>query len=188
MVNKNNSLANQLKNIDELINFLKHYKQALKEQATYVKGNITEYDLRGFFMKFNVAALDSFDTIFKYIKQDNIQDIKRIKNEVRQLKYIEENLKTKNYKKTFSKDKINENISTLNDQQLEILHTFISEAVQNLDLIIYLPEEYITPTDTLYIKNAPYKEICSILNNAELEQENRRIKNEVCVKSIKGDK
>ena len=58
----------------------------------------------------------------------------------------------------------------------------------HLDLIIYLPEEYITPTDTLYIKNAPYKEICSILNNAELEQENRRIKNEVCVKSIKGDK
>ena len=50
----------------------------------------------------------------------------------------------------------------------------------------YLPEEYITQTDTLYIKNAPYKEICSILNNAELEQENRRTK--VCVKSIKGVK
>ena len=159
--------------IQKLNDYIKPYIKEFKNRSIFVRENISLSDIKSLFSKYNHFEIDAFNIIFQYIKQDNILEIKNVKNEARQLAAYERRYDNKDYKKATIEDLIKKT-KELNNRQLETLYTFIAEAVMNINIYInclYGTDEKYDNTDPIVIQ---YQELIKFLTNIEEEKESRR--------------
>ena len=159
--------------LPKLIDYLKLYNNEKLERIKIVKDNASLSDIRRFFMKFNDLELDAFDSILIYSNQENMQEIKKVKNEVRQLQYKRGRwgrpIQEPRSVKTISD--IQRKTTVLTIPQLSLLHTFASEAAMNLNIKLNL-QEFDQNEDIDTLINI-YNDLCNLLSVVELEQEER---------------
>ena len=127
-------------------------------------------------MKFNDLEIDAFENILKYSNQDHMHEIKRVKNEVRQVKYRNARFTNKEPErnKYMTIEDLQRKIPSLTRPQLDIFHMFVGEAVLNLEIKVKwvdLPENKDDEDDK---ENTLYEELSSLLNTIEKTQEEYR--------------
>ena len=171
-----NPSQKELSIIPKLTDYLKHYNKEMGERITPIKNGFSLSDIRRFFMKFNDLEIDAFENILKYSNQDHMHEIKRVKNEVRQVKYRNARFTNKEPErnKSMTIEDLQRKIPLLTRPQLDIFHMFVGEAVLNLEIKVKwvdLPENQSDETDK---ENTLYEELSSLLNTIEKTQEEYR--------------
>ena len=91
---------------------------------------LTRVELKKLFNKFNLVELDEFNNIFEYVKDIDLEDIVKTKDEVYKEK-LEECISDYEVpvKSTFSKElSLVKNIKNLNYKEVEFLYELVSDA------------------------------------------------------------
>lgn len=91
---------------------------------------LTRVELKKLFNKFNLIELDEFNNIFEYVKDIDLEDIVKTKDEVYKEK-LEECISDYEVpvKSTFSKGlSLGKNIKNLNYKEVEFLYELVSDA------------------------------------------------------------
>ena len=91
---------------------------------------LTRVELKKLFNKFNLVELDEFNNIFEYVKDIDLEDIVKTKDEVYKEK-LEECISDYEVpvKSTFSKGlSLGKNIKNLNYKEVEFLYELVSDA------------------------------------------------------------
>lgn len=91
---------------------------------------LTRVELKKIFNKFNLVELDEFNNIFEYVKDIDLEDIVKTKDEVYKEKLVE---CISDYevpvKSTFSKElSLEKNLKDLNYKEIEFLYELFSDA------------------------------------------------------------
>lgn len=154
--------------VPELKRFLETQDNETIDRLSFVIGDTTENELTEFFNKYHVIELEAFDDILKYSTLENLDTIKRIKNEVYEKKYIK--LK-RNYEKGvkplgFTLESLAKKNSLLDDKQLDLLHTIIANTVMNLEVLY----DFSTDDEEINIDSEALDNLLALI---ELEQQSR---------------
>lgn len=157
--------------IPKLTDYIKKYNKEILERMSYVRDNISLSDLKSLFLKFHTYELHAFNDILEFANQDNMLDIKRIKNETAGLVFHRRKYNSIKRSKYFTIKDLIKKISELNNRQLEVLHTFVAEAAMNLNINVNLIE---LEEEEFERENAIYQDVIEFLTAIEQEQESRK--------------
>ena len=155
--------------IPELKRFLETQDNETTDRLSFVIGDTTENELMEFFNKYHVIELEAFDDILKYSALENLDTIKRNKNEVYEKKYIK---LTRNYETGvkplgFTLESLAKKNSLLDDKQLDLFHAIIANTVMNVEVL------YDFSTDDDEEITIDSEALDNLLALIELEQQSR---------------
>lgn len=147
---------------------------------------LTRVELKKIFNKFNLVELDEFNNIFEYVKDIDLEDIVKTKDEVYKEK-LEECISDYEVpvKSTFSKGlSLGKNIKNLNYKEVEFLYELVSDASFYLASIRENSDSYKNVIDDFDEGDYPIDlmyELESSLYN-ELEERKRNKPNRIVLK------
>ena len=160
-------IGNKLKEFDKV------FQQEIKKRFTPIYEGMLLKDVKNFFYKFSLAALENFDRILDYTGHERLDEIKRVKEEAyksKKKKYTNNVVTTISDVLDFEYYKFAGKIEELTDLELDFFHSLVNDASTYFNCLEEHSDYYKESIKDFNINNYPIKEMEELLKLIEQEQ------------------
>lgn len=133
-------------------------------------------DIKSFFFKFSTATLENFDSILDYTNHEQLDDIKRVRDEAYESikrKYRNNPVASLSNTDNFKFYMFAGNLDKLNDLELGFFHNLVETASMYLDCIQEYSDYYKEEIEDFNLEEYPVKQMSELLDTIEKEKERR---------------
>ena len=164
--------------LPKLAEFQTSQSNEVAKRFTPIYKEMLLQDIKSFFFKFSTAALENFDSILDYTNHEQLDDIKRVRDEAYESikrKYKNNPVASLSNTDNFKFYMFAGNLDKLNDLELDFFHDLVENASMYLDCIQEYPDYYKEEIEDFNPEKYPIKEMHELLD-AIKKEEAKRIK------------
>lgn len=164
--------------LPQLLEFQTSQSNEVAKRFTPIYKEMLLKDIKSFFFKFSTASLENFDSILDYTNHEQLDDIKRVRDEAYESikrKYKNNPVASLSNTDNFKFYMFAGNLDKLNDLELDFFHDLVETASMYLNCIQEYPDYYKEEIEDFNLEEYPIKEMHELLD-AIKKEESKRIK------------
>lgn len=164
--------------LPKLVEFQASQSNEVAKRFTPIYKEMLLKDIKSFFFKFSTATLENFDSILDYTNHEQLDDIKRVRDEAYESikrKYRNNPVASLSNTDNFKFYMFAGNLDKLNDLELDFFHDLVENASMYLDCIQEYSDYYKEEIEDFNLEEYPIKEMHELLDAIKKEESKRII-------------